>query len=397
MTRGIYVGAPQAPRAAAAWRAVIASLCAVALLLASAGSSFAYSGQVELSKAPRSTPPRDSVTVIGDSVTLGAKLFANMRKRVAKAKGISWCSVDAKGSRQLAAGVELARELKKSGKLGRIVVYSLTTNGSFGYKAAKAAFKAAGKDRYVVFVTGYVKGHSYTDKSNAAVRRLASEQGRVFVADWNKLITGKKNKQLSDNYCHLNATSGSWYVNAVIDAVTEARKVHVDRYRNNLAKKSNISAITKSDICVGDTAQLPAAYWGAHIGGRQLYWESSNPSVLSVSSDGRMKGEALGTAVVTARSGAKPLSSAQLTVNVGSSRTEATGLDVRAEKIGKWAVRLTAVPTPANATGVPVFSSSDSKVARVGRAGMVVGKKEGSATITVRLGNVVKSVGVRVK
>jgi hypothetical protein len=216
-------------------RVVVALIGAVLLSSVFAGQSFAAG--VPLAKAQASSPPRDSVTVIGDSVTLGAQRFASMQKRLAKIKGVSWCKVDARGSRQLAAGVKYARSLKKSGDLGTIVVFSLTTNGSFDYKKAKAAFKAVGKDRYVVFVTGYVKGYSYFNKSNKAVRQLAGEESRVFVADWNKLIVGKKNKQLSDNYCHLNSVSGGWYVNEVKKAIQQARKKHVEDYQKKLTAK----------------------------------------------------------------------------------------------------------------------------------------------------------------
>jgi hypothetical protein len=197
-----------------------------------------YVGAYEAFAASR-TPPADSVTVIGDSVTLGAERYANIKNRVAKVKGVSWCKVDSRGSRQLEGGLKLAKSLKKSGKLGDIVVFSLTTNGSFSYKQAKAAAKAVGKDRYVVFVTGYVVGYSYFNKSNKAVRKLAKEKSNVFVADWNKFIVKKKNKHLSDNYCHLNATSGRWYVDLVTDAVSEARAAHIAAYKKDRFKQAH--------------------------------------------------------------------------------------------------------------------------------------------------------------
>jgi hypothetical protein len=209
-------------------RVIVALVCLILLSPVFAGGSFAAGYQHV--KVQAASPPEDSITVIGDSVTLGALRYAKIQKRLAKIKGISWCKVDARGNRQLADGVKLAKRLKKQDKLGTIVVYSLTTNGSFDYKKAKAAFKAVGKDRYVIFVTGYVKGYSYFDRSNEAVRKLAGEESRVFVADWNKLITGKKNKHLSDDYCHLNSVSGGWYVDEIKEAVREARKQHVEDY-----------------------------------------------------------------------------------------------------------------------------------------------------------------------
>ncbi|MDR0519164.1 MAG: Ig-like domain-containing protein [Clostridiales Family XIII bacterium] len=385
-------------------RTAIALLCAAAVMLSAAGASiasgasFAYGAErYELAAAPKSTPPKDSVTVIGDSVTLGAKLFAGMGSRISRTRGISWCRVDAKGSRQLAAGVKLVKELKKNKKLGKIVVYSLTTNGSFGYKEAKAAFKAAGKDRYVIFVTGYVKGHSYPNKSNAAVRKLASKQKRVFVADWNKLIRSKKNKQLSDDYCHLTPTSGRWFVSIVRNAVKDARAAHVARHRAKLKSASRLAAVELANICVGEYVRIPAGYWGAYSGGGMLRWESSDPSVLSVLDGGIMKGEALGPATVTVTDNASPARKTRLAVNVVGVATEVETLELRASKKGGYSLKLTAVPVPRNATGIPSFTSSNPKVAKVNRAGIVIGKKKGRATITVRLGNAAKSVSVRVK
>jgi hypothetical protein len=151
-----------------------------------------------------------------------------MEGRIEKTKGVSWCRVDSRGSRRLKAGVELAKKLKKNGKLGSIVVYALATNGSFDYKAAKKARKAAGRDRYVIFVTGYNRGYTYPNRSNAAIKKLAANYKNVFVADWNKVIRSKGGKNLSDNRCHLNATSGRWYTDTVIKAIKKVREAKKD-------------------------------------------------------------------------------------------------------------------------------------------------------------------------
>ncbi|MDR1134532.1 MAG: hypothetical protein LBL05_10240 [Synergistaceae bacterium] len=187
-----------------------------------------------------SSVPADSVTVIGDSVTLGAEMFANMEGRIEKTKGVSWCNVDSRVSRRLEAGMELVKKLKKKGKLGSIVVYALTTNGSFSYKAAKKARKAAGKHRYVIFVTGYNKGHAYPNRSNASIKKLAANYKNVFVADWNKVIREKGGKNLSDNRCHLNATSGRWYTNTVIKAIKKVREAKKDAKKREMKRSSGL-------------------------------------------------------------------------------------------------------------------------------------------------------------
>jgi hypothetical protein len=191
-----------------------------------------------LNSASGLSVPAYGVTVIGDSVTLGAEMFANMEGRIEKTKGVSWCNVDSRVSRRLEAGMQLAKKLRKEGKLGSIVVYALTTNGSFGYKAAKKARKAAGKDRYVIFVTGYNKGHTYPNRSNASIKKLAANYKNVFVADWDKVIRKKGGKNLSDNRCHLNSTSGRWYTNTVIKAIKKVREAKKDAKKREMEKDS---------------------------------------------------------------------------------------------------------------------------------------------------------------
>jgi CRISPR/Cas system-associated protein Cas5 (RAMP superfamily) len=127
--------------------------------------------------------------------------------------------------------------LKKQGKLGDIVVFALGTNSIFRMKEAKEAVRIVGKNRYVVFVTGYVKGKPFTNISNKAVRKLAKGNARVFVADWNKFISGKKNKKLSDNSCHLTKTSSLWYSGVIEKSIKAARSVRFGKITKTLIFK----------------------------------------------------------------------------------------------------------------------------------------------------------------
>ncbi|MDR1291892.1 MAG: hypothetical protein LBJ91_00645 [Clostridiales Family XIII bacterium] len=225
-------------------RAIVSIITAVLIVcqcgVASAGAldpattDSAFDESAPDTSEPGVSVPADSVTVIGDSVTLGAELFANMEGRIEKTKGVSWCHVDSRGSRRLEAGMRIVEQLRQKNKLGSIVVYALTTNGSFNYKTAKKARKAADKDRYVIFVTGYNKGHAYPNRSNASIKKLEANYRNVFIADWNKVIRGKGGACLSDNRCHLTSKSGRWYTDTVISAIKDAREAKKDAERRRM-------------------------------------------------------------------------------------------------------------------------------------------------------------------
>jgi hypothetical protein len=278
-------------------------------------------GSTTLAKQPAKKIASDSVTVIGDSVVLGAKYFASMKSKIANTKGVSWAKVDAKGSRQLGAGVSLIKQLKKKGKLGSIVVIGLTTNGAFGYAQAKAARKACGSDRYVVFINGYNKGYTYWKKSNAAIKKLAAEDSKVFVADWYSTIKSHGFSGLSDGHCHLNGKSGSWYVSTVIKTIKQARAAKQALYTADLAKKLNkvdassakITKVQGARAVALSTEQLYAWAWQINLKVPALElagasaiaptFSSSKPAVAKVGANGVVTGKKAGSAVITVKYG----------------------------------------------------------------------------------------------
>lgn len=226
-------------------RMFAAMLCAIMLI-----SFTPIAGHAAEASTTPAKLPAYSVTLIGDSVSLGAELFGNFKNRVAKMSGVSWCRVDNKGSRQLAAGISTAKKLKKQGKLGDIVVFALTTNGSFSYDSAKKAMTAVGKTRTVIFVTGYNHGYTYFNRSNTSIRKLAKKYpSRVYVADWNKFIKAKKSKKFSDGKCHLTRTSAKWYTDLVMSTIKKVRadkKAALKKAQEKAAKKAAEKAAASS-------------------------------------------------------------------------------------------------------------------------------------------------------
>ncbi|MCL1891562.1 MAG: Ig-like domain-containing protein [Coriobacteriia bacterium] len=350
-----------------------------------------------LAKAPKVKPKADSVTVVGDSVTLGALLFANLEGRIANAKGVSWCSVDAEGSRQLADGVKLVKRLKKAGKLGSVVVYALTTNGSFDYKAAKKARKAAGKNRYVIFVTGYNKGYDYPAQSNAAIKKLAKKDKKVFVADFEKvMISHGGSRGLSDGHCHLNATGGRWYGDTIIKAIGKVRAAKTKVNQVKYGKQAKLATVGSINLAVGDSCMASSSIWGAYTKNAKLSWSSSNGAVVSVDETGRLTAIKQGSAVITLKKNNPVKETVKLTVNVVGERTAAQNMTLAVAKLKTWAYKINVSTSTQGVTGRPVFSSSDKTIATVNRAGVVVGKKAGTVKIEVRYGGQTQTVTLKV-
>lgn len=140
------------------------------------------------------------------------------------------------------------------------------------------------------------------------------------------------------------------------------------------------------NISVGGTAAVPAVVYTFpdRVSSAALAYSSSNESVATVDSAGKITGIAAGTAEITAADSA--YGSAAVAVNVSATATPATGITLSQSNLtGKefTSAQLTATVTPTGATDVQVvWSSSDPTVAAVSPLGLVTLKKAGEATIT---------------
>lgn len=145
----------------------------------------------------------------------------------------------------------------------------------------------------------------------------------------------------------------------------------------------NTSELT---VIVGQTATLTATIAPENAENKDFIWNSSDPTVASVTNAGLVVGVKVGTATltVTTKDGAKTASCAitvnQSGISVTSVSVNPTTLTV---KVGETST-LTPTVLPADATIKTVqYSSSDISVAAVGTDGTVLGVKIGTALITV--------------
>jgi len=127
-------------------------------------------------------------------------------------------------------------------------------------------------------------------------------------------------------------------------------------------------------------------------------WTSSNKKIVSVNSKGTMKGLKAGKAkvTITLASGKKQVIS--ITVQKTTVRTtKITGLKSSVTVARNKKLTLKPVISPITSQEKVTYSSSNKKIATVNSKGVIIGKKKGTAYITVKSGKIRKKVKAIVK
>jgi beta-glucosidase len=134
---------------------------------------------------------------------------------------------------------------------------------------------------------------------------------------------------------------------------------------------------------------LPPSYSG------KVAWKSSNTKIATVSSDGKVTAKKAGTVTITVTSKEKASTGKKLSVSIKvhvvskPSKSKVTKVSATVPKtlaVGASAY-VTGTYTPTTATGVSVtYSSSNTKVVTIDKAGRLLAKGPGKATVTVKAG-----------
>lgn len=158
----------------------------------------------------------------------------------------------------------------------------------------------------------------------------------------------------------------------------------------------------KLNLAIGNAQQIKteAVPQDADPNELPFEWKSENPAIATVSASGVVKAVAVGATEVTVSGKVHTNIYKKIPVTVFDPSVPLTNILVSPESLAIEAgesKQITATPEPANATGVLFsWSSQNNNVATVNSSGRVTGKGKGATTITVKSGNVEKTIAVTV-
>lgn len=151
------------------------------------------------------------VLVIGDSVTLGAK--------VALETTIPGTFVDAKESRGIETATGIIASYKATGKLPEIIVISLATNErNITETLLQNIINVAGNDRNFILVTAYAGPKQPRERQNQVLKAFASTRSNVYIADWWTISHNNWSLMYAD-HIHLNPEGRQTYANLIYSTI----------------------------------------------------------------------------------------------------------------------------------------------------------------------------------
>lgn len=156
-----------------------------------------------------------AVTMIGDSVTLGAS--------PALQKALPGITISAKEGRQLVQATEIVNQLKAHHKLNSTVVIALGTNGPFTPEAGQALINLIGKQRQIYWVTVYGTHLDWQNQVNHTIRQLAAKNRNVHIIDWHKAASGHADWFYSDGI-HLQPAAQPKYAKVIKKGLAQDNK-----------------------------------------------------------------------------------------------------------------------------------------------------------------------------
>ena len=201
-----------------------------------------------------------------------------------------------------------------------------------------------------------------------------SSDPSVLSVDQNGLVTALKTGKAT-----LTLSAGDASVSCAVTVTVPADSLAFDQ--------------ESYQVSVGKTLSLPLT--ALPEGANESYtWVSSDETIATVGADGTVTAVAPGSATITV-TGVKATASCTVTVTVPAEKVVLSHSELNL-KVGNTQL-LAAVVMPENATDKQVtWESSDTAIVTVGADGTVTAVAPGSATVTVRCGEVTASCTVTV-
>ncbi len=328
---------------------------------------------IKTAKVTGVTLDQTSVTILpGNSVLL----VATVEPSDAKDSNIIWTS-----SNEKIATVDSNGNVKAI-SLGTVVITAITTDGN--YKAACSVTVSEN----VVNVTDISFSKSNLELSTNDVVSLtatitpvnATNKGIIWTSSNNKVVKVVNGKvtAMAEGTAIITATTKDGGKTATVNVTVKDVPV------TGIAISPTILNMT-----IGDKAQqLVATIAPINASNKGVTWKSSNNSIASVDSKGKVTAVGVGTTTITAttKDGGKI---ATVTINV-SKPIEASSVSVSGPTsvVEGKTITLSALVKPNNTVNKAIkWSSSDTSIATVNSNGVVSGIKSGEVTITATTAN----------
>lgn len=200
--------------------------------------------------------------------------------------------------------------------------------------------------------------------SNGAIPTFKSSRSSIASVNTYGVVTGKK--------------SGTCTITAKIKHAEASCRVTVEK---------SVVTISESRISLenGETAQLSATVSTGH----EVRWKSSSSAIVSVDEDGILTAKKCGSAIIRATADGVS-AKCQVTVKKPSLSLNRSSISLYPEESYQLVARC-------SSNRPLTFRSSSSAVASVDESGLILARKAGTATITVKVDGVSRTCKVTVK
>ncbi len=150
------------------------------------------------------------VTVIGDSV------MADASHSIQQVMPSAY--VDAKVGRQGSQAPEIIKGLKKKGRLQKIVVLNLGTNGMMSTSTVSRILSAIGPHHQIYWVNSHIPTKDWQGAVNKLILSVARKRGDVYLVDWYSLSKDHQNWFASDNV-HMNVKGNVQFTRLIVTTI----------------------------------------------------------------------------------------------------------------------------------------------------------------------------------
>lgn len=179
----------------------------------------------EVQPVEENLPPQEidlnGIVIVGDSITLAS---ANELKEL-----LPNCYIDAAISRHIQGGLPALQNFNAQGKLGKIVVVSLGTNGTieeFGYykQEMQNILNYLGTERKIflvnIYYTPYSPYQEWLHTNHDYIKQLAADNENIFEVDWFSAISEHPEEIMSDGI-HPFEGGSKIYAKVIHDKIVE--------------------------------------------------------------------------------------------------------------------------------------------------------------------------------